>query len=221
MSGLAAVVFDMDGVLIDTEPVWRRTEIEVFRTVGLELTEPDLLPTMGVPMNEVARIWFERHPWEGPTHAEIAERVVAGVAEHVRTEGAPQPGVEDAFSAVEALGLPVAIASSSSPQLIEAVLDRLGLRARVHAVASAAEVESGKPAPDVYLLAAQRLAVAPELCVAVEDAPNGVLSALAAGMKVVAVPDPAIGGDERIARAHVRLTSLTQLDADVLRRLGA
>lgn len=209
----------MDGLLIDSEPIWRRSEVEVFGRLGFSLTEEQFLETMGVPVVDVVRLWHGRHPWEGPSVEEVAEQIEAAVIEHVGTEGEPKPGVCEALAAVHAAGLPIAIASSSSEALIAAVVDRLNIAPYVQVICSADDEKHGKPHPDVYLTTARRLGVAPESCLAFEDSPNGVVAAKAAGMYCIAVPDPYLARDPRMDRADGRLASMEEFTPEMLRSL--
>ena len=219
--GLRAVVFDMDGVLIDTEPVWRRVEIDVFGSLGLQLTEADCRETMGVRIDEVVALWYRRHPWPGPGPSEVVGAIVDGVIAHVHAEGVPVDGAPDAVRLVRSRGLGCAVASSSPRPLIEAVLDRLGLAADVDVVCSAEDEASGKPAPDVYCTAARLLDVPAAACLAVEDSAFGVLSARAAGMPCVVIPDSETAADPRLVAATLRLASIRQLDAACLEEISA
>jgi mannitol-1-/sugar-/sorbitol-6-/2-deoxyglucose-6-phosphatase len=211
-----AVIFDMDGLLIDSEPIWRRTEIEVFGRLGLHLTEEQCLETMGVRVPDVVRLWYSRQPWVGPSVDDVTDEIVNGVIDYVRAHGEPQPGVDVAFETVRAAGVPAAIASSSSLPLIQAVVDRLGLRDDIAALCSGEDEAEGKPHPAVYLAAAGVLEAPPETCVALEDSPNGVLSAKAAGMYCVTVPDPYLANDPRMAEADMTLRSLAEFTPEVL-----
>jgi HAD superfamily hydrolase (TIGR01509 family) len=217
---LRAVIFDMDGVLIDTEPVWRRVEIDVFESLGITLTEADCRETMGMRVGEVVQLRYELAPWSGPSVPEVTDRVVDGVVAHVRATGAPTDGALAAVAAVRRHGLMCAVASSSPPALITAVLDRLGITAAVDVVCSGVHDALGKPAPDIYLRTASELGVAPASCLAVEDSVHGVLSARAAGMPCVVVPDDVTTGDPRLTAATERLDSLRDLDGDGLGRLS-
>jgi len=224
LPGLDAVVLDMDGLLIDTEPVWRAAEAEVFAGLGVQLSERDLLESTGQPAEELIPLWRRRQPpgARDPalSDAEIADRIIDQVRAHVLADGKPMPGVAGAIALFARCGLRLAIASSSPRRLIDAVCARLGL-AGIGVRCSATDEARGKPAPDVYLAAARALGVAPGRCLAIEDSPNGVLAAKAAGMRCVAVPDPLLAGDPRYGKADLVLGSLTLLDESALRALGA
>jgi mannitol-1-/sugar-/sorbitol-6-/2-deoxyglucose-6-phosphatase len=226
----------MDGLLIDTEPVWRTAEQEVFAELGVKLTQADLLDTTGVRVDEMAAAFLSRRPPSadppgadpagpspagpspaGPSPAEVAARITDLVVDHVAREGEPMPGVPEAIALFERSGLRLAIASSSPERLIDAVCARLKLDIDIRC--SALDEPRGKPAPDVYLAAARRLRLTPARCLAVEDSPAGVVAAKDAGMRCVAVPDPLLTGDPRYRRADLVLSSLTELDEQVLRAL--
>jgi sugar-phosphatase len=219
MRPLRAVIFDMDGLLIDTEPIWRRVEIEIFGRLGLHLTEEQCMQTMGVRVAQVVDLWHSRFPWQGPSVEEVTAEINGGVIAHVLAEGEPMPGVLDALETVHSAGLPIAIASSSSEELIQAVIHRLGIGGYIRTICSADNEPEGKPHPAVYLRAAERLGVRPEECLALEDSPNGVLSAKAAGMYCIAVPDRYLAGDPRMMQADLRLASLEEFTPALLSRL--
>jgi mannitol-1-/sugar-/sorbitol-6-/2-deoxyglucose-6-phosphatase len=219
-----AVVLDMDGLLIDTEPVWRAAQSAVFAGFGVALSERDLLDSTGQPIEELIPVWRRRSPGPDPagtglTDAEIAGLIIDQVIAYVKARGRPMPGVTAAIALFERCGLRLAIASSSPLRLIDAVCDRLGLT-RITVRCSAMDEARGKPAPDVYLTAARRLGVLPANCLALEDSPAGVASARSAGMRCVAVPDPLLAADPRYREADLVLESLTGLDEAALRRLG-
>jgi mannitol-1-/sugar-/sorbitol-6-/2-deoxyglucose-6-phosphatase len=214
----------MDGVLIDTEPVWRAAQSAVFAGFGVGLSERDLLDSTGQPIEELIPVWRRRSPTPDPagtelTDTEIADQIIDRVIAHVTAGGQPMPGVTVAIALFERCGLRLAIASSSPLRLIDAVCDRLGLT-RIEVRCSAMDEARGKPAPDVYLAAARRLGVAAASCLALEDSPAGIASARSAGMRCVAVPDPLLAADPRYREADLILESLTRLDEAALRRLG-
>ncbi len=216
---LRAVIFDMDGVLIDTEPVWRGVEIDVFRSVGVHITEAECRQTMGMRVREVVELWRQRRPWSGPSVDEVTARIVDGVVRHVRNEGVALDGALAAVAAVGRAGLRCAVASSSPPALISAVLESLGIGGAVDVACSAVHDARGKPAPDIYLRTARELGVSAASCLAIEDSVNGVLSARAAGMPCVAIPDEVTASDPRLAAATLRMESLRDLDDDRLSQL--
>lgn len=204
-----ACIFDMDGVLLDSEPAWRRAEIEVFGSVGLHLTEEDCLQTMGIGVAEVVALRHSQKPWSAPSQEEVCRRIVDRVADLVRS-ARPLPGVREAIGLLLEEGVPLALASSSHHRLIETVLEALDLRHAFPVRHSGTEEEFSKPHPAVYLTAARRLGVPPQECLVIEDSVTGVIAAKAARMTVVAVPEPAMRPDPRFALADARLDSLEQ-----------
>ncbi len=214
----------MDGLLIDTEPVWRVAEVAVFAELGIDLTQEELLGSTGQTIEAVLPGWREREPaGNGDAHrltdVEVADRIVELVAAEVMNKGEPMPGVVEALALLQSLGLRLAIASGSPPRMIEVVCERLGLT-WIAIRCSAMEETRSKPAPDVYLTAARRLGVSPTRCLAIEDSPSGVLSAKAAGMLCIAVPDPLMEGDPAYAEADLVLGALTELNEGALRSVG-
>jgi sugar-phosphatase len=208
---IEAVVFDMDGVLIDSEPIWRAVERRVFAGVGIELTDEDLYPTIGVRIADVVDRWHRRQPWSEPSRREVEDAIVEGVVGAIEAEGALQEGAVRAVRYVRGLGLRLALASSSPMPLIDAVLSLGELASLFDVVVSGEDEDRGKPDPAVYLTAARRLEVDPGRCLAIEDSINGVRSAKAAGMTCVAVT--AVGVDhERFAEADLVLGSVEELD---------
>lgn len=202
-----AVIFDMDGVLVDSEPLWHEAEIAAFGAVGVRLTEADCLETTGLRVDAVAEHWFARRPWTGPSPREVAADVVARMARLLGAESEAKPGAVEAVRHL-AGKVPLAVASSSPEVLIEAVLARLDVRDAFQVVRSAEHEPFGKPHPGVYLTTAAALGIDPAWCLAIEDSGNGIRSAHAAGMRVVAVPDQLVAA-EALALAEVVLLSLT------------
>jgi mannitol-1-/sugar-/sorbitol-6-/2-deoxyglucose-6-phosphatase len=210
LAGSDAVIFDMDGLLIDSEPTWRRSEIEVFAEVGVTLTEAMCRETTGLRIDEVVAHHYGRAPWEGTSVPALAARIVDRMIEEVTARGAPLPGAVEAIERLSARGVPLGLASSSPRRLIDATLARLSVAARFAAITSAEDDRYGKPHPSVYLRAAEALGAAPTRCLVFEDSLNGVIAAKAARMRCVAVPesDPAPG----FAVADALLGSLRDLE---------
>ena len=185
---LRAVIFDLDGVLVDSEKLWRDVEIAVFGTLGVPLDDERCRETTGLRVDEVVAYWNARFPWRTGDLASVGDAIVAEMLARIPTA----PGIPGAVEAVEccaAEGLRLAVASSSPEPLITAALDGLGVAPLIEIVHSAMEEELGKPHPAVYLTAAANLGVPPVECVAVEDSLNGVIAAKAARMACIAVPE--------------------------------
>ena len=212
---IGAVVFDLDGVLVDSEHVWDEIRETLARERGGRWHERAQADMMGMSSGEWSRymhdvIGLADAPED--INAEVVERILARYRHEL-------PLVDGAVEAVERLApdFHLAVASSSNRPVIDAVLDTAGLSELFEVTVSSEEVERGKPAPDVYVEAARRLGVAPELCAAVEDSANGIRSARAAGMRVIAIPNrrypPA---DDMLAMADVVLESLADLSRQVI-----
>lgn len=183
----AAIVFDLDGVLVDSERVWDSVRQQLVAERGGRWTPEATTAMQGMSTPEWAA--YLGSLGAAGTPEELARAVVGAMADRYREHVPLLPGAAAAVTTL-AGRWPLAVASSSPPELIEAVLAAAGLAAEFRAVVSSEQVERGKPAPDVYLAAAERLDVPPRDCVAVEDSANGLRSAAAAGMTVVAVPNP-------------------------------
>jgi len=215
---IAAAIFDLDGLLVDSEPLWRRCEIEHFATVGLHLTDAECEETTGIRIDEVVAIRHRQRPWADPSVAEITRRIVDSMIERLRADAPAKPGGARAIDLCAAQRLRLALASSSPLALIEAALEGLGLRDRFEQVVSAEHERYGKPHPAVLLRTAEALGVAPIECLVLEDSLAGVIAAKAARMRCIAVPERP---DPRFVLADLVLPSLESLDAPTLARLTA
>ncbi len=215
---IRAAIFDLDGLLIDSEPLWRVAVVEVLTAVGVPLTAAQARETMGLRTDEVVAHWFGRHPWPAPPPPEVVARVERQALALIRAHGAPLPGAREVVALLAGHDFPLAIASSSPGPVIAAVLARLGLADSFPVVQSAEHEFHGKPHPAVYLAAARRLGIPPSACLAFEDAPHGVAAAKAAGMACIAVPDPAVRDDPRFGAADLVLPSLADFRLELLDR---
>lgn len=216
-----ASIFDMDGLLVDSEPLWHEAEVEILGGLGVPIAPNDCRHTKGMFVREVMQFWYERYPWPGPAPEEVAHQVVDRVIELVEEKGRLQPGVDRAIDLCRDHGLRLAVASSSEHRLVEMVLERFGLAANFELTHSAEDEKYGKPHPAVFLGAAARLGVAPDGCLVWEDAPAGVLAAKAARMTCVAVPDPTERTQPAFAIADAVLGSLEEADESLWTRLVA
>ena len=218
---IKAVIFDLDGLLIDSEPLWQEAEILVFQRVNILLT-PDLcLRTKGLRIDEVVDYWYQRYPWTNLTPQEVEESIVAKLIELIQLKGKPLAGVDRAIAFVKQKPVKIALASSSSSIIIQAALQKLNLSNIFASVYSAESEVFGKPHPGVYLTTANKLDVLPQECLALEDSLNGVLAAKAAQMKCIAIPESLQYKDPQFAIADMTLKSLEQLNQEVWNELEA
>jgi len=209
------VIFDMDGVLLDSEPIHAEATRRILAAEGIDYEQDPSL--IGLTDDEIFAL-FRRRYGLATDEAELGRRFVAEVVEMLAREAAPLPGVEAVLTGLRRDGRRLALASSSTPDVIGATLDALGFRPHFDAVVSGVEVPRGKPAPDIFLEAARRLGVDPPRCLVVEDSFNGVRAAKAAGMACVAIPcGPTLGHD--LSAADVVLERIAALP-ELLRRRG-
>jgi HAD superfamily hydrolase (TIGR01509 family) len=212
---IGAVVFDLDGLLLDSEQVWDEVREQLARERGGRWHEEATRDMMGMSSVEWSRYMHERLGLPEPA-AEINAEVVRRMLERYREQLPLLPGATDAVRRLAARW-PLGLASSSNRELIELALETAGIDELFQVTVSSEEVERGKPAPDVYVEAVKRLGTAPERAAAVEDSHNGILSARAAGMRVIAVPNPHFPPrPEALAEADVVLGSLAELTPDAV-----
>ena len=210
-----AVVFDLDGVIIDSEELWDEVREGLARERGGRWSEQAQADMMGMSSTEWSRYMHEVLGLPEPPeeiNREVVQRMLGRYSEHL-------PLIDGAVDAVKRVAVhwPLGVASSSNRELIDHVLELSGLALYFKVTVSSEEVERGKPAPDVYLEAAQRLAVEPSCSAAIEDSANGIRSAHAAGMHVVAIPNRAFPPPpDVLALANVVLESVKELDPDVV-----
>jgi len=212
-----AAIFDMDGLLIDSEPHWQDAEISVYAPFDVPVNRELCRATAGRRIDEVLSLWHERFGWNGPSVDEMARRVVEDVTRRILADGIALPGVHETMAALNDAGLVLAIASSSPPSLIEAVVERLDLAGYLQLTHSGVDETHSKPDPAIFLSTARRLGVPPQRCIVFEDAPSGVAAGAAAGMHVVAVPSVFDADDPGIQAADRVLDSLLEFDLGWIR----
>ena len=206
-----AYIFDMDGVLIDSEPFWREAEIEVFSRVGVHLTDAECALTKGWRIDEAVAYWHGRRPWQGASVREVSEAIVDGVVTRIRESGVSLAGVHNAIEQVRSAGLNLALATSSRLRIVDAVLSKLELQSVFKVVCSAQDDEYGKPHPQVFLRTARLLEVVPTEVVVIEDSIAGMIAAKAARMRCIVVPEPSEYDRPEWGLADEKLRSLEEL----------
>lgn len=192
-----AVIFDMDGVIIDSEPIHSRVKMDTFAHFGLPFAEADLIHYMGRTSRVIFGETLAKHGRTDVTAAEMAAYKHDHYLEVLESgEIEPVPGCVEFIRKLHAAGLPLALATSSNVRAMNAVLDNFGIRKYFTSILSGGELPESKPHPAIYLISAQRLGVKPEDCMVVEDTTNGIKAAKAAGMYCVAYRNPNSGDQD-------------------------
>jgi sugar-phosphatase len=206
-----AVIFDMDGVLIDSEPLWKIAMEEVFSAVGSRLTKQDFQRTVGLRLDEVVTYWHREEGWKGVTPEWVEQQIVDKMKVLIHDNPFPLPGVIDTLDYLGQSGKKIGLATSSYETLIDSVLRALDLKGHFHFTHSAERESHGKPHPAVYLTVSNALAVPPDKCLVIEDSLNGIISAKAARMKVVCVPEKTHHPEPKLSVADYRFDSMLDL----------
>lgn len=209
---ILAAIFDMDGLIMDSEPLWDRAELEVMASLGVDITRRHELPdTLGLRIDVVVGLWYAQQPWNGPSREEVTARIISRAISLVEETRPLLPGAREAVALCKANGLKVGLASASPLHMLEKVLTMFDLRDSFDALASAEKLMWSKPHPQVYLDCAAKLGVDPQTCVALEDSVNGMVASKAARMRSIVVPAEENRHDPRYALADVKLESLEVL----------
>ncbi len=212
---IKAIIFDMDGVLIDSENLWQQAEQDLFREVGAHISDDLLEQTRGLRSVEMVDHWCRKFSVTTETPEVLLERYDRRMIEELRTRVPLMEGAEEAILFFREKGLPLGLASCSAMNQIEAAMEKHGLSGYFEFMISASGEMPGKPHPEIYLQAAKKMGLEPTECLAIEDSFFGVSSAKAAGMKVLAMPDPQEYNQERFGLAHLKIRSLSEIN-DIL-----
>jgi HAD superfamily hydrolase (TIGR01509 family) len=216
---IKAIIFDMDGLLVDSEPVWDKARSSMAAEAGKAWNKDDHKAVMGVSTAEWVDYMIQRLELT-VSPQQVQDEIVQRMLEMYRERIPYLPGAVEAV-ALAAQNYPTALASGSHPSLIDVVTDDVHMAGKFQVILSADEVGVGKPSPDVYLETARRLGFPPEQCLCLEDSGNGILAGLRAGMKVIAVPDSRFAPKQEILdQAHLVLNSLTAFSLDTVEQLG-
>lgn len=209
---VAAALFDMDGLLIDSEPLWELAEKEILAGIGVDISRRNELPdTLGLRIDLVVDLWYTHQPWQGPTREAVTRQIFKRTLELVEERRPLLPGAAEAVALCKASGMKVGLASASPLPMLEQVLEMFNLRSQFDTLASAEHLPYSKPHPQVYLNAAQQLGISPLHCVTLEDSVNGMIATKAARMRSIVVPAAENRANPRWALADVQLPSLRAL----------
>ncbi|MFY0254821.1 hexitol phosphatase HxpB [Chitinophaga sp. 30R24] len=213
------VIFDMDGLLIDSEPLWGIAMREVFATVGVTLSPELTHLTTGLRTKEVVSYWHNYFKWEGKSAEQMVNEIIDSVIKKIVEEGKPMEGLAYILQYFREKQFKMGLASSSPLRLINAVLEHLQIKEYFQEVYSAEFEEHGKPHPAVYLACAKALNSDPLDCIAFEDSVTGMIAAKAARMTTIVVPEAHNRHDLRYALANVQLNSLLNFNDQILEGL--
>lgn len=217
---IKAVIFDMDGLLIDSEPFWRASEIKVFETYGINLTDDDCRKTTGMRVEEVVKYWAGVYPQKNIDIQKTVQQINNNVIYLVNQSGQALPGVYNTINFFKQKGLPMALASASGNNIIDAVTQKLDIKKELKIIQSAEFMRFGKPHPEIFITTADKLNVNVQNCLVFEDSVFGVIAARAALMKVVAVPEHANYNKIDYSIANHKIKSLESFNAELFEKLN-
>lgn len=218
-SSITTVIFDMDGLLLDTESLWGISMNRVADKHGIGISANRFKETTGLRIYEVTEHWARHYPWQGSTPDAVAEEILDDIIALSKAQGGIMRGVLPLLDLLERKGMKTGLATSSPTRMVAALTEHFGLSHRFHCITSADAVELGKPHPAVFLHCAKNLGSLPHECLVLEDSVNGAIAGKAARMKVIAVPDALHWDDPRFSIADMKLRSLEDLDEATLMRL--
>lgn len=205
------IIYDMDGVLTDSEPLWKIAMEDVFKSVGCPLTKEDFQRTVGLRIDEVIAYWYHVAPWENASPKEVEDGIIHRMIELLTARATPLPGVVESLEFFASKGMKIGLATSSYQVLINCILDTLQIRHFFQTVHSAEYELFGKPHPAVYLTAAKNLEVDPRRCLVIEDSLNGIISGKAARMTVFCVPEKTHHPEPKLILADAQFDDLIGL----------
>lgn len=216
---IQAVILDMDGILIDSERHWQLTERAIFAEMGINLTDELLVQTRGLRTEEMVAHWSARFKLDGRDPGELMADYDQRMVETMKREVPLMEGARELIRMIRELGLPLALATCSTQEHIDAVMEKHGLRESFDLLVSAAVNMPGKPHPEVFLQTAGLLKTDPTRCLVFEDSFNGLVAAKAARMMVVAMPDPLEFSQERFGAADLKIRSLCDFTLETFHKL--
>ena len=186
---IEAVIFDMDGLIIDSEPLWKIAEIESFKEIGFDFTKEMCALTTGMRIDEVVHYWRKKLKWESPSNNEVVNSIQSKMIDLIKKNGSLLPGVLDTLKLLKEKNIPIALASSSAMVLIDTVVNSLGIKDYFKIIHSAENEKAGKPDPAVFLTTAKLLKIEPEKCLVLEDSKAGMEAGLNAKMRTIVIPE--------------------------------
>jgi len=208
------VIFDMDGLLLDTEPLWSKSMLAIAKKHHIPITPKQFKETTGLKIHEVVAYWAIKYPWQGASVHQVAEEIIDDIIVLSKAEGRVMPGAIQLLEQLRTRGFKLGVATSSPIRMLQELIHFFELSHYFAELSSADTVGYGKPHPAVFLHCAAQLKSDPLQCLVLEDSVNGVIAAKAARMKVIAVPDHLYCNDMRFAIADKKISSLTEISIE-------
>jgi sugar-phosphatase len=209
---IEAVIFDMDGVIIDSEPLWAEAQKEVFTSIGVDYSEELALKTVGTGTYDTIDFWYRQQPWEGLSFQEVSERIFERMVILIREKGRMIDGLQDVLDFFRKKDIKLALASGSPMFIIQLVLEQLNIRDYFEIIHTVEDEEFGKPHPAVFISVAKKFELLPMHIAVFEDSFNGLIAAKAARMKAVAFLRNGEFNNSRYDFADLKLSSYGQFD---------
>ena len=215
---ITTVLYDMDGLLLDTEPLWGESMLRIAGKHKIPISRRQFKETTGLRIYEVTDHWARHYPWHGSSPKEIADEILEDIIASSKKSGMLLKGVEASLKLLRENKYKIGLASSSPKHMIDALIGYFELTHYFDVITSADAVALGKPHPAVFLHCAGELGSEPNECLVLEDSVNGMIAGKAARMKVVVVPDPVLFDDPRFSLADAKLNSLEGLDLEFMHK---
>jgi mannitol-1-/sugar-/sorbitol-6-/2-deoxyglucose-6-phosphatase len=218
---IEAVIFDFDGIIVDSEPLWTKGEQKVFKTVGLDLSDEMCELTKGFDIRDTVNFWYSRIPWNGKNLKQIEQEILETVTELIVSDGAPINGMMETLLLFQDKGISTAVASGSPLGLINPVLEKFGIKDAFKAISSCDREAFPKPHPAIYISTAKILKTDPLDCLVFEDTFTGLLAAKSARMKVIALlEDKDKFNNSKFDFADVKIRSFREFDEQLFQQLN-
>lgn len=218
---IRGVIFDMDGVIIDSEPFYKKAEQKVLATVGIKLNDELCKQTTGLDNLSTVKYWHKKFPWKNKSIKKVANEIVEEVIKLIEKYGKPREGINELIEYFNNKKIPIALASSADKKIINKVLEKLNFKHKFVAICSSEEEKYGKPHPAVYLTAAKKLGVDPDDCLAFEDSFYGAIAAKAARMKVVILLEESEFKQTRYDFVDYKIKNFFEFNDDVFHLLDS
>lgn len=213
------VLYDMDGLLLDTEPLWVICMWQIAQKHKIPIQKHQFKETTGLRIVEVTHHWSLKYPWDGASYEQVADEIVDAIIEESKQKAKVLPGIIDSLELFKSKGFKIGLASSSPQKMISDLVDYFDIKSYFNTITSADEVSCGKPHPAVFLRCAELLESQPFQCLVFEDSINGIIAAKAARMKVIAIPELHVAKNPKFSIADGQLNSMTDLNWSMIENI--